>query len=95
MVSSLLKEYTVSIDIASFASLFWLDAHFFESFLVDQLHDKEVKVGQWKDIVGHDKKHMKTRTVKCFHPSKASYPGLPSHVDVSNFLHFLRVSPFC
>jgi hypothetical protein len=91
MAPNLLKTYTVPIDIASFIDLCWFNAQFYETFLVDKLHDIGVNIGPWTDHAsGSDKKCIKTRNVQCFHPSKISFPGLPSHAEVR--LLFLSAS---
>lgn len=80
MAPQLLKEFDLSIDYEEFLKVFWIDKNFYESFLVDKLSDLSVTIGEWERSV--DKVNVQVRNVKSYHPSKISFPGLPSHAEV-------------
>lgn len=69
----LLKEFNVPTGIKPFVSLFWNDREFFVKYLEVSLKDLNVSVGDWT-VEGPNKK---MRGIKCEHPSKWSFPGLP------------------
>jgi hypothetical protein len=95
MAPNLLKTYHVPIDLSRFLELCWDNVTFYEHFLVHKLQDVGVNVGEW--TASDDNSHMKSRNVKCFHPSKISFPGLPSHAEVKQMLPLLFAFPnnFC
>jgi hypothetical protein len=70
---TLLKEFNVPTGIKPFVSLFWNDRDFFVRYLEVNLKDLNVSVGDWT-LEGPDKK---LRGIRCEHPSKWSFPGLP------------------
>jgi hypothetical protein len=64
-------------DMATFM-IFFLEKSWYEKFLRDKLEDKEVQVGDWDATQGSA---ILTRKIRSFHPSKVSFPGLPSHAE--------------
>jgi hypothetical protein len=83
MGRSLLKEFVLQSDLQSFLSEFWISKTFYESFLIEKLEDLNVDVEEWVSETTND---IKTRNVRSFHPSKVSFPGLPSHAEVFKLL---------
>ncbi len=79
----LLKEFLLAISPDAFVDAFWLSSQWYEKFLVEKLLDVDVTIEEWTsdDIVDS----IKRRKVRAFHPSKISFPGLPSHAEVSPF----------
>lgn len=78
MAPSVLKEFNLPVDIDDFLSTFWLDNKWYEMFLIDKLEDINVTIGDWTE----QGPGSKTRQIKSYHPSKISFPGLPSHAEV-------------
>lgn len=58
----------------------WLDSEWNEFFLSDRLKDINVSVGEW-EIEGGEESSILMRKVRSYHPSKISFPGLPSHAE--------------
>lgn len=87
-ISMLLKEFALEVDLPSFYKVFWLDSDWYANFLTEQLQDLNVEVGNWEDkyhpIRTENSQDVakKSRVVRSFHPSKVSFPGLPSHAEV-------------
>eukprot|EP01035_Chromulina_nebulosa_P018197 gene18197-23859_t len=54
-----------------------MDTQWFERFLCDYLEDLSVNVSEWKST----NDNTKTRNIRSLHPSKVSFPGLPSHAE--------------
>lgn len=81
MAPNLLKTYQITIDLHQFLQLSWYNVEFYENFMVQKLQDIHVTIGTWD--TSKEKNNVKTREIKCFHPSKISFPGLPSHAEVS------------
>ena len=78
MAPCILKEFILQCDIDTFLKSFWLDNAWYERFLVQKLEDINVHVGEWttaQEAVGF------MRNVRSSHPSKLSFPGLPSHAE--------------
>ena len=76
-----LNDFTLNIDVDGFYEMFWGNAQWFEEFLINKLKDLSVSVGDWAPSPEQPNAH--TRTVKSYHPAKISFPGLPSHAEVS------------
>jgi hypothetical protein len=88
MAPIVLKSFELSIDIENFLNEFWIDKTFYQGFLVEKLLDVGVEIEEWQDSVDHPSRG-KHRSVRSFHPSKISFPGLPSHAEViSYFIYF-------
>lgn len=96
MTKTFLTQYHIPIDLDSFIELFWESRDFFESFLSMQLEDLSVQVGPW-EIIENNNNHTssaqiqsisKQRQIRSYHPSRVSFPGLPSHAEVSSPLQF-------
>jgi hypothetical protein len=78
MAPVVLKEFILPCDIDTFLKCFWLDSAWYERFLVEKLEDINVTVGEWapaQEAVGF------IRSVRSAHPSKLSFPGLPTHAE--------------
>ena len=95
MAPVVVNTFQLPVDIYTFKEKFWLDAKWFENFLVHKLSDLSVSVGDWElasvdgvaaASAGGSGPASSTgvlqRTVRSFHPSKISFPGLPSHAEV-------------
>jgi hypothetical protein len=76
-----LKEFLLKCDLQTFLNDFWLETKWYERFLSEKLEDLSVTVGEWNDAEGSSTSF--TRNVKSYHPSKISFPGLPSHAEVN------------
>ena len=94
----LLKEFSLNIDLETFYNLFWIDQEFYESFLIDHLKDIKVSIGSWEvKVASNDSSSSSSvsyREVISFHPSKVSFPGLPSHAEVSHTIFTLYSNTF-
>jgi hypothetical protein len=75
-----LKEFLLQCPLHIFLKDFWLETKWYERFLSEKLEDLSVTVGEWNNIEGSSTSF--TRNVKSYHPSKISFPGLPSHAEV-------------
>jgi hypothetical protein len=73
----LLIEYQLPLNLACFLHM-WLDSEWNEYFLSDRLKDINVTVGEWESDGGSD---VLTRKMRSYHPSKISFPGMPSHAE--------------
>ena len=76
-----LNDFTLNIDVDGFYEMFWGNPQWFEEFLINKLKDLSVSVGDWAPSPEQPNAH--TRTVKSYHPAKISFPGLPSHAEVT------------
>ena len=74
---SLLVEFSVPLEINSFITHFWSDGSFIDRFLRVQLEDLNVRVGEWEE----NGFNCVLREISSEHPSKVSFPGLPSHAQ--------------
>ena len=81
MAPIVLKEFLLQCSIDSFLKCFWLDISWYERFLSEKLEDISVNVGDWALSSSRSLTSF-TRNVKSYHPSKISFPGLPSHAEV-------------
>lgn len=92
MAPSILKEFDLATDMHTFLSIFWYDRSWYEKFLTEKLLDLSVEISDWTE-----QKDCKSRTVSSYHPSKVSFPGLPSHAEVldSNFVCRQLHKHFC
>jgi hypothetical protein len=86
----LVADFNLSVDIDTFFSIFWLDKTWYEHFLTNGLEDLDVSVSDWADENGSTSsssgnKVSLSRNIHSYHPSKMSFPGLPSHAEVSIF----------
>ena len=72
----LLAEFALPITIEIFCNLFFYSSNWYEIFLSKHLNDLNIVIGPWSDC-----KEMKSqvREITSHHPSKVSFPGLPSH----------------
>ena len=75
---TLLASFTVPVELNIFITLFWSDSTWYEKFLVEQLDDLKVSVGEWEE---DNHANGILRTITSMHPSKISFPGLPSHAE--------------
>lgn len=76
MSQHLIAEFALPITINKFCYLFWYSNSFYNLFLSDYLKDLNISIGEWNDC---NDNNSKVREVKSDHPSKVSFPGLPSH----------------
>jgi len=74
---SKLVQFEISCDLETFM-LFFLDPSWYHQFLANKLEDLHVSVGDWTATAGSSNM---TRKIRSFHPSKISFPGLPSHAE--------------
>ena len=83
---TLLKEFTLDISIEDFLNLFWVDSSFTYDFLTERLNDIDVTISEW-EALSSDTPNIngKRRQIISFHPSKISFPGLPSHAESIKF----------
>lgn len=88
MAPTVLKEFTLSVDMETFLDAFWLDTAWYEKFLTEKLEDLRVEVGEWNGSPGPQS--MRTRSICSYHPSKISFPGLPSHAEVSTIIELVK-----
>ena len=86
MAPTLLRTYQFAIDLRNFLHLCWYNHEFYEHFLVQRLKDLGVEISPWQ--VHAENNDVQIREIKSFHPSKISFPGLPSHAEVK-FSYFL------
>lgn len=95
MAPVLLKKFNLSMSCEQFLSQFWYDDnhHFYESFLRDKLQDVGISIVAWSSSSSEMKAMSRQRTVRSFHPSKISFPGLPSHAEVSISMKMITKSP--
>lgn len=75
-----ITQFTLGVHIDTFLELFCRTSTWYEDFLTHKLMNLSVSVSDWTPSVGNDK--VLTRTIRSYHPSKISFPGLPSHAEV-------------
>jgi hypothetical protein len=80
MAPIVLSEFALAVDLEGFVELFWSKPQWYEEFLTEKLLDLSVNVGEWSP--NPEDPATQVRTVKSYHPSKISFPGLPSHAEV-------------
>lgn len=80
MAPVLLADFTIPVDIDTFYDWFWSNSYWYELFLVNKLLDLSVNVGEWSMT-----STSQFRNVRSYHPSKISFPGLPSHAEVRDY----------
>ena len=71
-MACVLAEFRLPVDLNNFITLFWSDQEWYRKFLVLQLEDLSVDVGEWTP-------HGTTgvvRQISSMHPSKMSFPGM-------------------
>ena len=81
MAPKVLKEFVINCSIDKFVESFWQDRGWYERFLSEKLLDISVDIGEWGPATVKPESAF-TRNVKSYHPSKISFPGLPSHAEV-------------
>lgn len=82
-----LSDFALNVDIDGFYEIFWEKSQWFEEFLSNKLKDLSVDVGDWAP--SPEQPNAQVRTVRSYHPSKISFPGLPSHAEVGVFIYYL------
>lgn len=67
-------EFVLPIDSSTFLTVFWQDKNhsYYLSFLQNQLKNLDISISDWADGA---------RKVRSMHPSKVSFPGMPSHAE--------------
>lgn len=78
MSQHLIAEFALPITIDKFCNLFWYSNSWYNIFLSEYLNDLNISIGQWNNC---NEDNSKVREVKSDHPSKVSFPGLPSHAE--------------
>ena len=73
--STIICEFMVNSPKERFIAEFWNDKNVYEMFLVKELDNKDVVIEDWV----HRNSEFQSRMVHSSHPSKISFPGLPSH----------------
>ena len=72
----------------------------YHKFLVDKLCDINVEIGSWStesstssssNFASNCETQILRREVHSYHPSKITFPGLPSHAEVSLFHHIEEI----
>jgi hypothetical protein len=71
-----IAEFTVNLNAREYLQHFWFNKSIYESFLSTKLEDKNIAIDDWSNLG-----NTQTRQVKSAHPSKISFPGLPSHTN--------------
>ena len=71
-----ISEFSLPTDIQTLFTKFWLDKQWYENFLNEVLEDKNIFISEWVE-----KENVRSRNVESYHPSKVSFPGLPSHAE--------------
>jgi hypothetical protein len=74
----LIAEFALPVNLLTFCELFLYSDEWYEDFLLNSLHDRKIVIGAWSDC---ENQQSKVREVKSEHPSKVSFPGLPSHAE--------------
>eukprot|EP01035_Chromulina_nebulosa_P027670 gene27670-36420_t len=85
----MLSEFTLSIELEEFLNVFWMDSQWYQKFLVDKLLDIKVEIGPWNaesleenaKFSSQQETPVLKRIVNSYHPSKITFPGLPSHAE--------------
>jgi hypothetical protein len=74
----LIAEFALPINLQTFCNLFLYSNEWYENFLSKSLQDINISVSSWNE---NEIDQSKVREVKSHHPSKVSFPGLPSHAE--------------
>jgi hypothetical protein len=74
----LIAEFALPINIPTFCNLFLYSDEWYENFLSKSLQDINISISTWNE---NETDQSKVREVKSHHPSKVSFPGLPSHAE--------------
>ena len=74
---SKLVQFEVDCDLETFV-VYFLDPSWYQRFLNEKLEDLNIQVGDWSSNPGTSNF---TRKIRSHHPSKISFPGLPSHAE--------------
>jgi hypothetical protein len=90
MAPKLLKEFVLGCGINTFVNRFWLDVAWYERFLSEKLLDISINIEEWA-LTSAKSKTSFTRKVKSYHPSKISFPGLPSHAEVNHRVYCANI----
>lgn len=94
----LLKEFFVDVDLQTFYDTFWLNSEWYKEFLTNQLKDIEIQISDWDKVPIDINSANDTfpismkRKVRSLHPAKMSFPGLPSHAEVSFPIDIILIS---
>lgn len=77
--------------------VFFFDAEWYRSFTADKLEDLKVSVEDWKlsssSLTGSTSTPTLVRKIHSFHPSKISFPGLPSHAESFKTQNLIILQP--
>lgn len=70
-----ITKFELPVKLDDFCSIFWHEKVWYEDFMENTLKDINVAIGEWKE----NEDNSLVRHIKSDHPSKVSFPGLPSH----------------
>jgi len=71
-------EFDLRIEFGAFLCEFWTDPTWYEAFLRETLGDRDITIGDWSTEA---ESGVMVRDVKSYHPSKISFPGMPSFAE--------------
>jgi len=74
---SKLVQFEIACDLETFI-VYFMEPSWYHQFLATKLEDLHVSVGDWTSTAGSSNL---SRNIRSFHPSKISFPGLPSHAE--------------
>lgn len=74
-----LAEFLLQTDLNTFLREFWTDGAWYERFLREKLEDLDITIGEWEP--SSTNVTVMNRNIKSYHPSKISFPGLPSYAE--------------
>lgn len=70
-----ITDFQLPVKFDDFCTIFWHEKEWYADFMQNKLQDINIYIGEWTE---HDDKSL-VRNIKSDHPSKVSFPGLPSH----------------
>ena len=73
-------QFDLRVDLDTFLREFWIDSVWYERFLRETLGDRDISIGEWSRDCS-DSGGAMVRDVRSYHPSKISFPGLPSFAE--------------
>lgn len=79
MAPKLLADFMLPISLDSFLTFFWVERTWCEAFMREKLENLEIDIADWEAGANKD---VMVRQIRSYHPSKISFPGLPSYAEV-------------
>jgi len=79
MAPKLLADFSLPLSLETFLKLFWVDRQWCETFMREKLENLEIDIADWETGATNE---VRVRQIKSYHPSKISFPGLPSYAEV-------------